>query len=356
MNPTNSNTGPATAGRPSQTASQAILDPKFLEIIFPYLPAITLLTTCQAVCKTWKHLIEESPNVNFYARTGIQRKGIYAQQVDPTANRALQITQATKILNSLPRLTTPMAMEVLSRFWRKLAKNGINMNLEAGSDTTHKPFAGGNYLADAIADFVKVPVDWTANLFADAEEVFKEPPEEADRRHFNKYINRLYNQFRPVLNKIPVLVSELQRDLHSNLEAKAAVGSNWAYIHSSRTGGNITSDLKTPDFELPGTWHQILEPLVQTAFFRSPRGVLGNEKCYSLIPSMKIPAFLYYHTSLDTNGMEKASVSVRFRYEWGLTNKATESVDLGSSSPYSTYCERMVRDTQGWMTRAPRRR
>ncbi|KAF3093228.1 hypothetical protein TWF102_006671 [Orbilia oligospora] len=97
------------------TTPSVFLIPEILELIMLELPAITVLTTCRGVCKSWKSLIEMAPDLKYYSLTGLKRS---------------KKRQAENAARQLPdQIITPMALAVLSAFWKKLAVNGINDNL-----------------------------------------------------------------------------------------------------------------------------------------------------------------------------------------------------------------------------------
>ncbi|KAJ6261487.1 hypothetical protein Dda_4157 [Drechslerella dactyloides] len=79
---------------------------EIVENILLHVPAICVLTTCRSVSKAWRDIICNSPELYHYSLTGLRllRRG----NKQPTT----------------PRIT-PIAFEILARFWAKLARQGI---------------------------------------------------------------------------------------------------------------------------------------------------------------------------------------------------------------------------------------
>ncbi|KAJ6261488.1 hypothetical protein Dda_4158 [Drechslerella dactyloides] len=77
-----------------------------LEIVAEILlnvPPVALITTCRRVSTTWKCLIETSPELKYYSTTGLRKRDEAQEAADTAA-------------------ITPMALEVISRFWGKVAR------------------------------------------------------------------------------------------------------------------------------------------------------------------------------------------------------------------------------------------
>ncbi|KAF3919082.1 hypothetical protein ABW21_db0204301 [Orbilia brochopaga] len=82
-------------------AGYPTLPNEILEQVLLEIPAVEVMTTCRAVSKGWKSLIEESPPLARYSTTGISTR--YDEKQDDGE-----------------RFLTPMARKVFSAFWQKL--------------------------------------------------------------------------------------------------------------------------------------------------------------------------------------------------------------------------------------------
>ncbi|KAF3132898.1 hypothetical protein TWF594_009412 [Orbilia oligospora] len=98
------------------------LIPELIEKILLNVPAIDVLTRCRSVCKTWKDLIENtSPDLKYYSTSGLRRPDPDPVKVKPSRARP----RSTPDRSPHPQLLTPIAIDILSIFWKRLAKDGI---------------------------------------------------------------------------------------------------------------------------------------------------------------------------------------------------------------------------------------
>ncbi|KAK6362098.1 hypothetical protein TWF730_005796 [Orbilia blumenaviensis] len=113
------------APKPTPT-SPVFLNPKVLETILLGLPAIDVLTRCRGVCKTWKDLIENSSeNLKYYSTSGLKRPDIDTNGMK--AKSSPTRPRSTPDRKPHVQLLTPVAVDILTIFWRRLAKDGITM-------------------------------------------------------------------------------------------------------------------------------------------------------------------------------------------------------------------------------------
>ncbi|KAF3183271.1 hypothetical protein TWF106_010201 [Orbilia oligospora] len=111
----------STKGITVQT-TPLFLIPELIEKILLNLPAIDVLTKYRGVCKTWKDLIENtSPDLKYYSTSGLRRPDPDAVKVKPSRARP----RSTPDRSPHPQLLTPIAIDILSVFWKRLAKDGI---------------------------------------------------------------------------------------------------------------------------------------------------------------------------------------------------------------------------------------
>ncbi|EPS39869.1 hypothetical protein H072_6364 [Dactylellina haptotyla CBS 200.50] len=93
--------------QPTGPHSVKFIPPEIVEQILLELPAVAVISSCRRVCKTWKTLIETTPNLIKYSTTGLKLDEYEAARTHP-----------------IPKIT-PLALEILSIFWKRLARNGF---------------------------------------------------------------------------------------------------------------------------------------------------------------------------------------------------------------------------------------
>ncbi|KAJ6264951.1 Vacuolar protein-sorting-associated protein [Drechslerella dactyloides] len=101
---------------------------ELMESILLYTPAVTVQTSCRRVCQLWKALIETSPALKYYTRTGLRSRD--RADLD-TTEQANHLPWSIPPLDEVPSpeatgVFTPMAMEVLAVFWRRLTPYILN--------------------------------------------------------------------------------------------------------------------------------------------------------------------------------------------------------------------------------------
>ncbi|KAK6541574.1 hypothetical protein TWF694_007377 [Orbilia ellipsospora] len=89
----------------NSTGFSVLLTPEIAELVLLEVPAVELLTTCRRVCRIWRDLIDtSSPKLRYYSLSGLDLHG----QQNPDG-----------------QILTPLAIEVLSIFWKRLARKSI---------------------------------------------------------------------------------------------------------------------------------------------------------------------------------------------------------------------------------------
>ncbi|RVD88069.1 uncharacterized protein DFL_002267 [Arthrobotrys flagrans] len=100
------------------------LIPELAERILLNVPAIDVLLKCRGVCKTWRDLIENtSPELKYYSTSGLKRSDPDTVKIKPSRARP----KSTPDRSPHPQLLTPIAVDILSIFWKRLAKHGITV-------------------------------------------------------------------------------------------------------------------------------------------------------------------------------------------------------------------------------------
>ncbi|KAK6350663.1 hypothetical protein TWF718_003848 [Orbilia javanica] len=100
------------------------LIPELAEKILLNVPAIDVLTKCRGVCKAWRDLIDNtSPDLKYWSTSGLKRPNLDATTVKPSRVHS----RVTPDRDRHPQLLTPIAVEIISIFWKRLAKGGITV-------------------------------------------------------------------------------------------------------------------------------------------------------------------------------------------------------------------------------------
>ncbi|KAK6511192.1 hypothetical protein TWF481_000113 [Arthrobotrys musiformis] len=125
----------------TQTTSSIFLIHEILEAILLDVPAIDLLLNCRGVCKTWKDLIETtSPDLRYYSFSGLRRPRAGSDEEKERPRTPDEILPSfeygvpqDKTTKTTPVLT-PIALEILAIFWKRLAKKAVKTSREKRED------------------------------------------------------------------------------------------------------------------------------------------------------------------------------------------------------------------------------
>ncbi|KAF3903382.1 hypothetical protein ABW20_dc0107305 [Dactylellina cionopaga] len=251
----------------SRPTAAAFLIPEILEMIMLEVPAIELLTACRQVCKGWKSILETSPALSYYATTGRRRRKNREDEQEPC------------------QIVTPLAVEILTHFWRKLARKGINEQLEVQINAP-----GGR--RRRTGSEVWAPIRFASRIYKH----MLEPPVEKDRRELRIAIRELYDMFYPITKKIPFIDPELEGA--SNTPVFVFETSNWAYIRRQE-GIDPLRELYTElhndnpsqsncERRIVKPWWDALIEMVLTVYMRSPKQTISaNGNAPRLVPGRK---------------------------------------------------------------------
>ncbi|KAK6349520.1 hypothetical protein TWF696_005805 [Orbilia brochopaga] len=109
---------PLTATNQVAETHRVLKVPELVESILLYAPPETVQTKCRAVCRTWKAVIETSPALIYYTRTGLHKP-------DNAGASGHESIPAIVPIDDIPSpdktgIFTPMGIQVLTAFWRRL--------------------------------------------------------------------------------------------------------------------------------------------------------------------------------------------------------------------------------------------
>ncbi|KAF3915633.1 hypothetical protein ABW21_db0208876 [Orbilia brochopaga] len=111
----------------SQIATHRLFGiPEIVESILLRTPPADVQTSCRGVCCMWKALIETSPALVYYTRTGLRLRedaGAIRTHGTPSITPLEEFPTPEKT-----GVITPMAIQVLAAFWRRLAPNIFDAN------------------------------------------------------------------------------------------------------------------------------------------------------------------------------------------------------------------------------------
>ncbi|EPS40376.1 hypothetical protein H072_5804 [Dactylellina haptotyla CBS 200.50] len=96
---------------PNPTRVDIFLLPELLEAVLLRVPPVLVQTKCRLVCRDWKGMIENTPALKHYSKTGLW--------LPDTEDGPKQF------LNEPVSAFTPIAFDVLQLFWRKLEAHAV---------------------------------------------------------------------------------------------------------------------------------------------------------------------------------------------------------------------------------------
>ncbi|KAK6510914.1 hypothetical protein TWF506_010002 [Arthrobotrys conoides] len=237
------------------TTPSVFLIPEVLELIMLELPAITVLTTCRGVCKSWKSLIEMAPDLKYYSLTGLKRS---------------KQRQAEIAARQLPdQIITPMALELLSAFWKKLAANGINDNLYVVNERP-AVYANNRRRNPCYPVFwaLTLPIQGTICTIKWLVNRNKGPGVEKDRKRLRTDIRPLFKKFAGGTKLIPFFDPDLHRKMI--LDVAIEPQSNWGYIYRKNGVQPEETAKLYPSDIITEPWLQVMSVLAKTVYEQAP--------------------------------------------------------------------------------------
>ncbi|KAK6533977.1 hypothetical protein TWF281_005319 [Arthrobotrys megalospora] len=276
------------------------LPPEIVETILLETTALTVLTSCRQVCRTWKCLIETSPKLKYYSTTGLKLNN-HDRQPD------------------IPPQVTPMAIDVLSKFWQKIAKHGFAdspknqcpfdksifgiksnsplissdkfswisrpvtavcntfrtchsyiymLNSENGDYTTAKPAAWRHYLMMAFF-LLTLPINliWSFSKYYFSKIAYNSPFTAVNRHRakVRKETQRLLKIFETAMNKVPFTTAKID-DEKNIYTIDISTSTNWSNV--TDYFGPILDKSQKP--AVPVTYYNTIYLLATPVFFYIP--------------------------------------------------------------------------------------
>ncbi|KAK6529783.1 hypothetical protein TWF281_008942 [Arthrobotrys megalospora] len=246
----------------SPATPSVFLIPEVLELIMLELPAVTVLTTCRSVCKGWKSLIETAPDLRYYSLTGLKR------------SKQRQAEIAARQLPS--QIITPMALAVLSAFWKKLATNGLNDNLYVVNE---RPGVYANnrrrrHPCYPVFWFLTLPIQGTICTIQWIANRKKGPSVKKDRERVRNNMKFIYKKFAGATKLIPLIDPDLDRKII--LDVAIEDHSNWGYIYR-KDGVHEDESLRLDPSDIISTpWSKVMLPLATTVYSQAPNPTWGE--------------------------------------------------------------------------------
>ncbi|KAK6524470.1 hypothetical protein TWF281_011378 [Arthrobotrys megalospora] len=281
---------------------------EIIEKILLEVPAIDVLTNCRAVCRTWKVLIEvSSPDLKYYSLSGLKRpRGNPSKQNDPTSSeRAGPSKPAAPGLVAAPMpsrplwappaetftqpdiLVTPLAMEVLGIFWKKLVKRtASNYKIEprtppvdkksrhigrklfkaahCGAKSYDSSRESGFFWTSTmcIGFFIILPI-YTPIYWCYDKGLRRLGPTARKYRSINNFGITLMKEFRPIWKKIHIFNPQDPKGTSIFVGAHT----NW---RSRDESWRYDLDLGSSFDDLPAGALALMTPLIETVFSRRP--------------------------------------------------------------------------------------
>ncbi|KAF3919050.1 hypothetical protein ABW21_db0202330 [Orbilia brochopaga] len=177
------------------------IPPEITEDILLQVPAICLITTCRSVCRAWKTLIETSPQLVHYSRTG------------------LPLPRPGHTTKCIPQIT-PLAIYILGCFWAKLARQCMLCELEPLSSSLNIH-----------------PMDNRRQRYRNTE-LIKLAGE--SRRKLPACVRELVRQFADIVEKVPFITPENPHGLDFAMDVHPYA--NWESMSNS-----VTPSIRVPE-------------------------------------------------------------------------------------------------------------
>ncbi|KAF3318190.1 hypothetical protein TWF173_008924 [Orbilia oligospora] len=133
------------------TAEDVFELPELLESVLLQVPPVIVHTTCRLVCKQWQEIIETTPALGHYTKTGLW----LPDKVFKNANTEQTLPEPFCAF-------TPMAIDVLQIYWRKLEAVTVktleedHITEEDGSDETSAPTPSRLPVVQKIDSLLKI--------------------------------------------------------------------------------------------------------------------------------------------------------------------------------------------------------
>ncbi|KAK6349639.1 hypothetical protein TWF696_005921 [Orbilia brochopaga] len=282
----------------SNSTSLIFLIPEITEQILLGVPAIDVQTTCRCVCKAWKDLIEtSSPALRYYATTGLRLSTLQSHKstdadcadakyppeaclLDAHGNLEVELggleddyydltldidLDPLLHLDQPPPHITPLAVQVISMFWKKLVRNALITTEHDNFIFPRRDSVGNDRDVDCLDlflcpftlfwYFVRLPFKWTLPLIR---------PLERDRRRVVTTAEKLCKQFAPITRKIAFAPPGSLDKISVDVEMRT----NWTALPYRKKSRRRT--LIGNPYGMPAPYFHVMAELTRVVFDDTP--------------------------------------------------------------------------------------
>ncbi|KAK6506461.1 hypothetical protein TWF506_011369 [Arthrobotrys conoides] len=281
----------------TQPTSPIFLIHEVLEGVLLEVPAIDLILNCRAVCKNWKELIEvTSPDLRYYYRSGVRRTSAGAStNTNEEEKRPETPTLPPWIYASLPpppdpavkgpQILTPLALDILGIFWKRLAKTNVKTRKErpekeereslhigrkvykamhCGMRSYDSSRESGVFYTTAMCIIICIVIPIGTPIYKFYDKVLREMgPTHIKQRIFKRRCVRLIKEFQPIWEKVQIFYPRGSGQITVNVGAHT----NW---RSKDNWWDYDFKFKTSFDGLPDAALGLMMPLIEAAYSHRP--------------------------------------------------------------------------------------
>ncbi|KAF3915822.1 hypothetical protein ABW21_db0207258 [Orbilia brochopaga] len=236
-----------------------------LDKILSHVPARDIMHSCRLVCKEWNQFIKLS-------------RGQPVDTIAPQPHtRGTRGTRRPREVVQKPQLITPMALDVLAAFWKRLAEIGIDSNLmvtdkiDWGTPLPPRFRSGPSLTTEETLRTLFREHMWSERRLPEA------LPEQVNRQKLLRKIHELYEEFAEIVDATPFSDPD-DRSARPIVEVVVKGVTNWAYIDRQafeNVGHQISEGLRpAASLKMPKSWADTLHMMAAAVYGYSPLGTI----------------------------------------------------------------------------------